>query len=85
MFICSLLLAVSEDADAERLAVAGAVHVVISSSGLKRITDNHPNFEKTWDLPVTVKEYAQHGKILFFVLFQCLILIDCFLQRHTRS
>jgi hypothetical protein len=38
--------------------------VVISSSGLKHITDNHPpNFEKTWDLPVIVKECVQHGKI----------------------
>lgn len=53
---------------AENLAVANAVHVVISSSGLKRIVDNHPpNYEKTWDLPVTVKEY-RHGKIYQFIV-----------------
>jgi hypothetical protein len=75
-------LAVSEDGNAERLAVASEVHVVISSSGLKHITDNHPNFEKTWDLPVIVKEHAQHGKILLFVLFQCFILIDCFSKTY---
>ncbi|XP_021932826.1 little elongation complex subunit 2-like [Zootermopsis nevadensis] len=51
---------VSEDKNAETFAVAGGVHVVISSSALKRITDNHPpNFEKAWDLPVIVKEYKQ--------------------------
>lgn len=58
-----VILTVSEDENAERLAVANGVHVVISSSGLKHITDNHPNFEKTWDLPVIVKEYAKCGKI----------------------
>jgi hypothetical protein len=63
IYIYALLLAVSEDENAERIAVAGGAHVVISSSGLKRITDNHPNFENTWDLPVVVKEYAQCGKI----------------------
>ncbi|XP_023703080.1 little elongation complex subunit 2 isoform X2 [Cryptotermes secundus] len=50
---------VSEDENAERFAVANGVHVVISSSGLKHITDNHPNFERTWDLPVIVKEHAK--------------------------
>lgn len=50
---------VSEDENAEHFALARGAHVVISSSGLKHITDNHPNFEKTWDLPVIVKEYAQ--------------------------
>lgn len=60
----SLLFTVSEDKNAEKFAVAGGVHVVISSSALKRITDNHPpNFEKAWDLPVIVKEYKQCGKI----------------------
>jgi hypothetical protein len=69
-----LLLTVSQDRLAENLAVASAAHVVISSSGLKRIIDNHPpNYEKTWDLPVTVKEYRQCGKI-----FQQLIIIDLF-------
>lgn len=67
-FICHvspLFLIVSEDENAEKFAVATGVHVVISSSGLKRIADNHPpNFEKTWDLPVTVKKYTQCGKIL---------------------
>jgi hypothetical protein len=62
--VSSLFFTVSEDENAERIAVANGVHVVISSSGLKRITDNHPpNFEKTWDLPVIVKEYTQCGKI----------------------
>jgi hypothetical protein len=60
----SLFLTVSEDEKAESFAIANGVHVVISSSGLKRITDNHPpNFEKSWDLPVTVKEYTKSGKI----------------------
>jgi hypothetical protein len=60
----SLLLTVSQDKLAESFAVANAVHVVISSSGLKHIVDNHPpNYEKTWDLPVIVKEYRQCGKI----------------------
>jgi hypothetical protein len=58
-----IILTVSEDENAEHFALANGVHVVISSSGLKRITDNHPNFEKTWDLPVIVKEYAKCGKI----------------------
>ena len=74
-----LLLTVSQDRLAENLAVANAAHVVISSSGLKRIIDNHPpNYEKTWDLPITVKEYRQGGKILQFVLFQQLIIMDLF-------
>jgi hypothetical protein len=74
-----LLLTVSQDGLAENLAVANAVHVVISSSGLKRIVDNHPpNYEKTWDLPVTVKEYRQCGKIFQFTLFQLLIIMDLF-------
>jgi hypothetical protein len=74
-----LLLTVSQDRWAENLAVANAVHVVISSSGLKRIVDNHPpNYEKTWDLPVTVKEYRQCGKIFQFILFQQLIIMDLF-------
>ena len=74
-----LLLTVSQDRLAENLAVASAVHVVISSSGLKRIVDNHPpNYEKTWDLPVTVKEYKQCGKIFQFILFQQLIIMDLF-------
>lgn len=77
-----IILTVSEDENAERLAVASGVHVVISSSGLKHITDNHPNFEKTWDLPVIVKEYAKCGKIFWFVLFQCLILMDYFLNMY---
>jgi hypothetical protein len=34
----------SEDGNAEHLAAARAVHVVISSSGLKHITDNHQHF-----------------------------------------
>lgn len=60
----SLFLTVSEDEIAEKFAVANGVHVVISSSSLKRIADNHPpNFEKTWDLPVIVKEYTESGKI----------------------
>jgi len=70
---------VSQDKLAENLAVANAVHVVISSSGLKRIVDNHPpNYEKTWDVPVTVKEYRQCGKIFQFILFQQLIIINFF-------
>jgi len=74
-----LLLTVSQDRLAENLAVASAVHVVISSSGLKRIVDNHPpNYENIWDLPVTVKEYRQCGKIFQFILFQQLIIIDLF-------
>ena len=80
-----LLLTVSQDRLAENLAVANAVHVVISSSGLKRIVDNHPpNYEKTWDLPVTVKEYRQCGKI--FILFQQLIIMDLFSKlRHIMN
>lgn len=58
-----IILTVSEDENAEHFALANGVHVVISSSGLKHITDNHPNFEKTWDLPVVVKEYPRCGKI----------------------
>jgi hypothetical protein len=71
-----LLLTVSQDKLAERFAVASAAHVVISSSGLKRIVDNHPpNYEKTWDLPVIVKEYRQCGKIFEFTLFQLLTIL----------
>jgi len=82
-----LLLTVSQDRLAENLAVANAVHVVISSSGLKRIVDNHPpNYEKTWDLPVTVKEYRQCGKIFQFTLFQQLIIMGLFSKfRHIMN
>ncbi|XP_069683679.1 little elongation complex subunit 2-like isoform X2 [Periplaneta americana] len=53
---------VSQDENAEKLALVNGAHIVISSSGLKHIADNHaPGFEKSWDIPIVVKDYARNG------------------------
>lgn len=49
---------VSADRNAEYLAQQHRADIVISTSALKVLADNHgPNFDKEWDIPVEVKSY----------------------------
>ncbi|MPC18983.1 Little elongation complex subunit 2 [Portunus trituberculatus] len=49
---------VSADRNAEYLAQQHRANIVISTSALKVLADNHgPNFDKEWDIPVEVKSY----------------------------
>ncbi|KAG0726264.1 Little elongation complex subunit 2 [Chionoecetes opilio] len=50
---------VSVDRNAEYLAQQHQANIVISTSALKVLADNHgPNFDKEWDIPVEVKSYS---------------------------
>ncbi|KAG8234415.1 hypothetical protein J437_LFUL015525 [Ladona fulva] len=62
---------VSQDKNADVIAKLKNAEFVISSSGLKRICDNHgPLFQKPWELPVTVKEYdSEDGRTKKKIIF----------------
>lgn len=60
-----MYLAVSADRNAEYLARQHRANIVISTSAMKVLADNHgPNFDKEWDVPVEVKSYVEKGKKL---------------------
>ncbi|XP_050726125.1 little elongation complex subunit 2-like isoform X2 [Eriocheir sinensis] len=51
---------VSADRNAEYLARHHQANIVISTSAMKVLADNHgPNFYKEWDIPVEVKSYVE--------------------------
>lgn len=55
----------SADRNAEYLAHYHRANIVISTSAMKVLVDNHgPNFDKEWDIPVEVKSYAEKSKTL---------------------
>ena len=56
---------VSEDAVAMDLARKHKVDIVISSSGLNTLLDNHaPDYRKQWQLPITVQQLE--GSVLLY-------------------
>ena len=68
---------ISEDENAERLAIKYGAHVVISSSSLQCLIDNNgPLFQRQWEMPVIVKDHVlTEGKYYSFFrvsIYQCL-------------
>ena len=57
----------SVDRNAAYLAQQHRANIVISTSAMKVLADNHgPNFDKEWDIPVEVKSYLVTGRIFSF-------------------
>lgn len=69
----------SADRNAEYLARQHQANIVISTSAMKVLADNHgPNYFKEWDIPVEVKSYVEKGKMLMLLCFKSYIYL--FLQ-----
>lgn len=52
-----------EDPNAVYLAQKHQANIVICTSALKTIADNHgPNFDNEWDIPVRVQSYTIEGE-----------------------
>ena len=55
----------SRDRNTEKLAIRHSLDLVISSSGLSCLIDNHsPSYSRQWEMPIVVKEYTVNGTLV---------------------
>jgi len=73
--LCDIQM-ISEDENAERLAVKYGAHIVISSSSLQCLIDNNgPHFQRQWEIPVIVKDHVVSEGTCFLLILGILQLI----------